>query len=378
MIVATSDQPMTLELPAFSPFREAEAAYAASATSVEIELLSPDAWNQLVGEFVDASYEQTACLLDDRWGAERVSHLVVRRKDTVIGGTRLLLLKPPLLRGGLAQAKFAPFWRRHDGPADPAAYRSVVTAMIEEYCVRRGCYLSVIPRPHPTHYSVEIAVLAELGFTVRHASADENRYFVDLSLGADALMRSLDQKWRYNLRQALANDTEIRFGDDEASFAAFSSMHTAMLARKRLHSDDAVRLLPKLSARLPAMMRPRTVLALHEGIPVAGAVIAISGDVAVYLFGASTDRALPLKAGFALQWSAVRRLAEQGVRWYDLGGGNRDPGLRQFKKGLVGRAGTVLPLRGEFARWRGLGGRIVADALHLARNAQLAARALRS
>jgi hypothetical protein len=369
---------MTLERPAFSPSREADAMPGTGEVTVEVDRLSPDVWNRLIGEFVDASYEQTACLLDDRWGANRVSHLVVRRKDVVIGGARLLLLKPPVLRGGLAQAKFAPFWRRHDRPADPAAYRSVVTALIEEYCVHRGCYLSIIPRPHPTYYAVEIAILSELGFMVRHASADENRYFVDLSLGGDALMRSLDQKWRYKLRQALANDIEIRFGHEEACVAAFSCMHTAMLARKRLHSDDAVHLLPEFSAQLPAMMRPRTVLALHGGIPVAGAVIAICGDVAVYLFGASTDRALPLKAGFALQWSAVRRLAEQGVRWYDLGGGNRDPGLRQFKKGLVGRAGTVLPLCGEFARWRGLGGRIVADALHLARNAQLAARALRN
>jgi leucyl/phenylalanyl-tRNA--protein transferase len=148
---------------------------AAGELAVEVDRLSPDAWNRLIGEFADASYEQTACLLDDRWGAKRVSHLVVRRKDVVIGGARLLLLKPPLLRGGLAQAKFAPFWRRHDTPADPATYRSVVAALIEEYCARRSCYLSIVPRPHPNYYSAEIAILAELGFTVRHASADENR-----------------------------------------------------------------------------------------------------------------------------------------------------------------------------------------------------------
>jgi lipid II:glycine glycyltransferase (peptidoglycan interpeptide bridge formation enzyme) len=90
----------------------------------------------------------------------------------------------------------------------------------------------------------------------------------------------------------------------------------------------------------------------------------------------SGDDARPLR-GFGLHWSVAHRLADQNVRWYDLGGGNRDPGLRQFKKGFVGRAGTVVPLRGEFARWQGLGARIVADALHLVRNAQLTARALR-
>src|SRR5262249_11253569 len=177
---------MTLERPAFSPSREADAMPGTGEVTVEVDRLSPDVWNRLIGEFVDASYEQTACLLDDRWGAKRVSHLVVRRKDVVIGGARLLLLKTPLLRGGLAQANFAPFWRRTNRPTDPAVYRSVIAALIEEYCQRRGCYLSIIPRPHPTYYSVEIAILAELGFTARHGSVDENRYFVDLLLGSDA------------------------------------------------------------------------------------------------------------------------------------------------------------------------------------------------
>jgi hypothetical protein len=52
--------------------------------------------------------------------------------------------------------------------------------------------------------------------------------------------------------------------------------------------------------------------------------------------------------------------------------------MMQALKGRRRKAGSVLALSGEFARWQGISGRMVADALHLARNAQLAVRALRT
>lgn len=344
---------------------------------VEVDGLPHDAWDRLIGEFNDASYEQSTCLLDDRWGSKRVSHLVLRRGGVAVGGARLLLLKPPLLSTGLAQAKFAPFWLRRDRPADPADYRSLLAALVEEYCGRRGCYLSVVPRPHPDHYTRETAMLAELGFEVRHPSFDDIRFFVNLGIGPDALMASLDQKWRRNLRQALEGNLEFRFGFTDEAFRSFFDMHQAMLARKGLHSDDPIHLLPTLTERLPQALRPQIALALHEGRPVAGAVVVVSGDLALYLYGASTDAALPLKAGYGLQWQIACRLAEQELRWYDLGGGN-DPGLHQFKRGFVGKKGVVLPLHGEYGRSGSVSGQILTDMLYVMRNAQLRIRRLRS
>jgi lipid II:glycine glycyltransferase (peptidoglycan interpeptide bridge formation enzyme) len=53
-----------------------------------------------------------------------------------------------------------------------------------------------------------------------------------------------------------------------------------------------------------------------------------------------------LRAGYALQWAVLDRLRNQ-VDWYDLG---RSPeeGLRQFKSGFVGKAGTIMHMPGEF------------------------------
>ena len=44
-----------------------------------------------------------------------------------------------------------------------------------------------------------------------------------------------------------------------------------------------------------------------------------------------------VRAGYFLQWHVVSLLKEMGpVRWYDLHGGLDTPGVRRFKRGIVG------------------------------------------
>ncbi len=343
--------------------------------SVEVDSLAPEAWDRLIGEFDDIALDQTAVRADDEWGPERTSHFVLRRNGLPVAGARVAIRRIPGLRRGLAYTRFGPFWRRR-GTCDPGLYGAAVSALVQEYGVKRGHCVTVLPRPNPVHYARECAVLAEHGFAPRRPLPDANRYLVDLSLAEDAQRRSLDQKWRYNLRQALKNDLEVRLCEGERSLAAFTALHEAMVKRKRFSSDDPLHLLPELSVRLPARMRPHVILAFHGGRAVFGAVIAVLGDTAYYVFGASADEALRLKASYALQWWIVRWLRNSGARWYDLGTDVLDSGLRQFKKGFVGKRGTVVVMHGEHDRWVGLRGRVVADTIYGLRAARRTLRNL--
>jgi hypothetical protein len=345
------------------------------ADGVAVDTVPAAIWDRLVAEFDDTHYEQTACFSASQWG-ERVSHLLLRRGGVAVAGARIAILTPPLFARGLAYARFAPFWRKHDRAPDVADYRAAITALVEEYCVRRGHLLTVIPRPNPDFYEQECAALAELGFAVRRAVPDPNRYLVDLSLDEDAQMKSLDQKWRYNLKQARANNLAVRLGDD-ADVAAFQSLHRQMVARKRFHNTDLVDMIPALNETLDPSMRPRVVLAFHEGRPVAGATVGILGDTAYYVYGATDDTALALKAGYALHWWIVGWLKGEGARWYDLGGEAQEQGLRQFKKGLTGKAGKVVVMQGEFDRWTSPAARLMGDAIYGLRAVQRRLRAWR-
>jgi len=354
----------------------AQARGRASDLVAEIDTVAPDAWDRIAAEFDDITYEQTAAFAHAHWGAGRVSSLLLRQDGTPVGGAQVVIVTPPLLGRGVAYVKFGPFWRRRGSPADPEVYRGVVRALHAEYCGRRGHCLTILPRPNPVHADAESRILGELGFAVRRPMPDPNRYLVDVSLPPEAGLRSLAQKWRYNLKQAQANGLEIRLGDGAAERAAFAALHDAMVSRKKHDDPDALHLVPTLASGLLERMRPKTVLAFHEGRPVAGAVVGILGDTAYYVFGASDDSALPLKAGYALHWWIAGWLSREGVHWYDLGGEVQDPGLKQFKKGFVGKSGAVVAAAGEFDAWTSAPGRLVADAVYGLRDLKRAARFL--
>jgi hypothetical protein len=348
---------------------------AAGEFDCEIDEVADADWDRLAGQFDDISYDQTASFAAGLWG-DRTSHLMLRRGGEVVAGARLAIFRLPGFSRGLAFLRFGPFWRRHGQKPDISIYRAVVGAVAHEYCIRHGHFLSIIPRANPEFYSQESEVLAEFGFGVRRTPPDPNRYLVDLSLGEDEQMRSLDQKWRYNLRQATANNFDIRLGENESDIRTFQSLHAGMVTRKGFFNSDLVHMLPELSAQLPEALRLHTVLAFHQGRAVIGAAIGILGDTAYYVFGGSDRAALSLKGGYALHWWIVRWLSQQHpqARWYDLGGEAGEQGLRQFKKGLAGKRGTVIAANEEHDYWSHPSARIMGDALYAVRDLQRSIR----
>jgi lipid II:glycine glycyltransferase (peptidoglycan interpeptide bridge formation enzyme) len=82
----------------------------------------------------------------------------------------------------------------------------------------------------------------------------------------------------------------------------------------------------------------RILICKEGGIPVAGVVASALGDTAIYLLGATSDHGLNARGTYLLQWTLIKWLRENGVKWYDLGGidPGRNPGVYHFKKGLSG------------------------------------------
>ena len=85
-------------------------------------------------------------------------------------------------------------------------------------------------------------------------------------------------------------------------------------------------------------------LAAHENDLLAGAIIAISGKTALYLFGASSNRKRNFMGPYAVHWEAVRQARVRGCVEYDMGAVSpgADPdhpfyGLYRFKSGFGGR-----------------------------------------
>jgi len=81
-----------------------------------------------------------------------------------------------------------------------------------------------------------------------------------------------------------------------------------------------------------------------------------------------------LKGGYALQWWIIKWLSGQKVHWYDLGGEAGEKGLRQFKKGLVGKHGATVAMTGEYDYWTHTSARFMSDCIYSLRDIQRAIR----
>jgi len=319
---------------------------------IRLETTTVAQWDDTLAEFDDTGPEQTGIFNATRWGLRNIECVKIFRHQDLIGGAVLMVRKIPFSSTGLAVLKWGPVWRRTALRADKGAYEAVIDALVLEYCKTRKYHLTIMPPAVPGVSSLMCDHLKTFGFRQGNMLAAPERYIVNTAQSAEDLMASLDQKWRQNLRKAMKNDFEIRFADNAGGLEIFLELYQKMMARKQFLDSSAIRSLRNMVQSADLKVRPRIVLVSHAGKVTAGGVFSMFGNMANYMFGATDNRALGLKAGYALHWWVAEHLCnQQSVKWYDLGGNDLDAGLHQFKKGFVGKSGHLLqaPPRYHFA-----------------------------
>lgn len=309
--------------------------------------VSNSLWDKHVANFEDISCEQTSAFAVNRWGHERTRFAIFEYHGKVIAGACIVVFQVPVLGRGVAYVKFGPVWRHRHYLHSMETYQHVVRLLQTSLAHEEGHALVIVPRPHPEMLGFEQTELLAAGFELASQNRDPNRYFVNLSMDKESQLKNLGQKWRYNLKRANKNNLQVHRVEVGDAEKIFESLHSEMASRKKFHSTDPISAISEMMSSLPKKFKPTIFLAESEGQPVAGAVIMNCGDVAYYLFGASNEKALPLRAGYALQWEIIQFLKERDAKWYDLGGEAGTQGLRQFKKGLTGKNGVVLETPGE-------------------------------
>lgn len=342
---------------------------AAAPSRLLVDQVPDDRWHQAMQGFEDLHYEQTALYGAGQRG-EKSSHILAMHESGLAWfGARVGLYTIPVLNTGLALVRFGPFWRKAHFRMDINAYKSAITTLISEYCEKRRLYLIIRPRAHPDIYPMEAKALVGLGLR-SSASTMLDRYFVDASLSEQDQRASLSQEWRRKLKKGEAQNLRLQISEKSDDVAAFQQVYAEMVNRKNLNYPglELAQLIPHLM-ELRGQMRMLLCLAYREDKLISGAAFAVVGDVAYYVFGATSDAAGELQSGYVMQWTILRWLRENtNVRWYELGGPG-DPGIQQFKKGLAGKRGALLPIE-EFHYCNSTIARASVKALYVARDAR--------
>ncbi len=313
-----------------------------SSEETGVDYVDGHVWDEIASNFSDAVHEQTDCFNAARWGAGKVENVVFREQGDIIGGASVIVVPVPFLQGGIAIVKWGPLWRRRGETPVPSRLASILSQLQQEFAVRRGLHLTLMPHADPEYSAEMCAQLETLGFRAGASLSAPERYLVNTRIDADELRKSLEQKWRYNLKKSEKNEFSYEFATGQDAFVAFTDLYSKMLSRKKFDDHSAIYTLEELMKSNSETFRPAIVLVSHQGEVTAGGVFDLSGERAVYLYGATDDRALRLKAGYALHWWIASYLCSQPeTRWYDLGGNDQDRGLHQFKKGFVGKSGSI-------------------------------------
>lgn len=311
-------------------------------THCQLEYVDGKTWDRIAAQFDDVVHEQTHFFNTLRWGESKVENVIFRFSNRVIGGASVIILPIPLSTTGLAIVKWGPLWRQQGQQPHLSHLKSMLHLLQKEFAETRGFYLTIMPHADPEHSKDICDSLEALGFKTGTTLSAPERYLVNTGQSVEDLRKSLDQKWRYNLKKAGKNSFKIEFSTSDKAIDTFIALYEKMLARKRFMDTSAIHTLKGLMQNSNEALRPSIVLVSHKDKVIAGGVFDLSGGRATYLYGASDNQAVSLKAGYAMHWWLAAHLCNLPHNHiYDLGGNDRDHGLHQFKKGFVGKTGAI-------------------------------------
>lgn len=193
-------------------------------------------------------------------------------------------------------------------------------------------------------------VIFDMGRELRKAPSDiqpPDTVIISLKEHEDDILSRMKSKTRYNIRLSFRKGVVVQKSGLESLDAWYSLYEeTALRDKITIHSKEYYRKIFELSGEEPGSeKKPEIILfnTIHNDQMLAGIIVALYGNRATYLYGASSNEYRNLMPAYALQWEAIKYAKEKGCSEYDLFGipPENDPdhpmgGLYRFKTGFGG------------------------------------------
>jgi len=188
-------------------------------------------------------------------------------------------------------------------------------------------------------------ILSHLKRVGWHFSDDQiqfqNTVWVDLEQNEEKILANMKQKSRYNIRLAEKKGVKIRVAKiDEYPIIYNLYAETSLRDNFIIRSKNYYLELWKTFTEAGIC---EILIAEYEDIPIAGLVIYYFGNRAYYIYGMSSNKHRNLMSTYLIQWEAINRAKQKGMKVYDLWGApakldESDPmwGVYRFKLGLGG------------------------------------------
>ncbi|MEO1045709.1 MAG: GNAT family N-acetyltransferase [Pseudomonadota bacterium] len=264
----------------------------------------------------------------------RSHYLLVSDGDQPVALANARIKPLPLVPAGLAVIAQGPVML--DDGAEMVAH---VQAALRHYLVAgKGYNLRINPPVITDDIAVQrSAYEAIAGFAPLSGTGYET-FIIDLAPDMEALRAGLNGKWRTDLRRGEKGDIRITRSADPEDFRLFQPLLQQLSHQKGFQAPQDAAFFADAAEMAGADERLLVHLAWHQDRLVGGHIGAYSGNMAVYLLGATNDEGRDLRASFRLQWAVIEHARSLGLSHYDLGGADEEdnPSVFRFKKRMGG------------------------------------------
>jgi FemAB family len=318
--------------------------------SAEVDTVDKARWEEVCGDFLDANIHQTWPYAIVRSGRANVSHLVLKEGVRVLGAVQVRLAGLPYLRLGMAYIRWGPLWKPRTGERDDEVFRQIVRAIRNEYAVRRGLVVRLLPALCIEENEQYGKIFEEEGYELNRSGHQDRTILMDVRPALEDLERGFHGKWRKHLNRARKNNLEIVEGEEDGLFEALGAIYKEMVQRKQFAGRSDITPYRRTQRDLAPAEKLKIILCKADGQVVAGALFSALGETAVDLFRATSNRGVKTYGSYLVQWRVLEHIKQRCCHWYNLNGINpaRNPGGYQFKSQLAGKNGRDVYFLGPF------------------------------
>jgi hypothetical protein len=319
-----------------------------SGYTYEVDTIKKDAWHKLLLEFDDTTIYQTWSYGAISWGEESLSHLILLKNGEIVSMAQLRIAKLPLPRIGLAYLTWGPIWRRKAKNTDVEILRNMLRALYNEYAIKRGYLLRVIPKQiHGDEDNIR-KIYEDEGFS--WSPDPQQTVYVDLTPQLEEIKKNMRPKWRQTLNRALKQQAEFTEESNAELYDSAIKIIGEMMQRKGYVEFGSMEDMISVDQDLPEILKLKIAYCTFENELVAVLGWFPIGMIGVPLVGATGDKALNLNASYPLWWKMVEYYKNQGASCIDLAGINkeRNPGGYLFKTGIAGEKRIEKNYIGQF------------------------------
>ncbi|MBW4438610.1 MAG: peptidoglycan bridge formation glycyltransferase FemA/FemB family protein [Pleurocapsa minor GSE-CHR-MK-17-07R] len=242
------------------------------------------------------------------WGSARVA--LADKTGALVAGAQMLLRPLPLRLGTMAYLPFGPILTHYD-------QRDALWDAI--HAAARGAHASFLKwEPGFLLDGAAPPDFSRYGFRESAQTIQPPRtVMIDIRPDEDAILARMNQGTRRKIRQSLKGDVRyVQATRDQVRL--FTDMMQTTGARNAfgVHEPSYYGLAYDLFVPHSAAL----FLALLGDEPLAGVMAFAQGDMAYYLYGASSNQQRNLMASYGAQWQAIQWAKSRGCAWYDMWG----------------------------------------------------------